>query len=130
MIKKAKKKRFSDSAAIFLVSRAQRPITLEAEVAHAQIAKFLKDYEEWTGARLKWSKLADDGHVVDCGQGKWGSEYRIYFVKDQIVMNQLERYGFLVEDGNVRHKGTFRVNSKELFEQLVSSNGFRLGPNI
>jgi len=61
---------------------------------------------------------------------KWGSEYRIYFLKDQTIKNQLERYGCTVDDGDVRHRGTFRVNSRQLFETLVARDGFRLGQNF
>ena len=120
---------FAERAALFLISRAQRPITLEVEIAGIKIPQFLKEYSEWTGASWTWPKLAKNGYAVDCGSGKWGVECRIYFVKDQTIKTQLSRYGYKVENGDVRYEGTFRINSKELFRELVYKDGLRLGHN-
>lgn len=120
---------YAERAALFLISRAQRPITLEIEIAKKQIPQFLKDYSTWTGKSWTWGKLADKGFAVDCGSGKWGMECRIYFVKDQTVKQQLSRYGYKVENGDVRYDGTFRINSKELFRELIEKDGLKLGYN-
>jgi len=120
---------FAERAALFLISRAQRPITLEVEIAGAKIPDFIKEYSEWTGESWTWSKLAKNGYATDCGSGKWGVECRIYFVKDQPIKTQLSRYGYKVENGDVRYDGTFRINSKELFRELVYKDGLRLGHN-
>jgi hypothetical protein len=121
--------KYVDRAALFLISRAQRPITLEIEVARKVIPKFIKDYSEWTGKSWTWEKLEDKGFAVDCGTGKWGAECRIYFVKDQTIKTQLLRYGYKVENGDVRYDGTFRINSNELFKELIEKDGLRLGHN-
>jgi hypothetical protein len=121
--------RFAARAAMLLLSRGQRPITLEAELAHKKKSQFLKDYGQWSGGPSSWEDLSSGGHAIDCGSGKWGTEYRIYFVKDQTVKNQLERWGYQVENGDVRYPGTFRINSRELFEHLVATDGLRIGHN-
>lgn len=82
-----------------------------------------------TGKTWSWEKLTEKGFAVDCGSGKWGMECRIYFVKDQTIKNQLGRYGYKVENGDVRYDGTFRINSKELFMELIEKEGLRLGHN-
>lgn len=120
---------FPERAALFLISRAQRPITLEVEIARKMIPQFIKDYSSWTNKQWTWSKLAEKGFAVDCGSGKWGMECRIYFVKDQTIKAQLNRYGYKVENGDVRYEGTFRINSKELFKELVEKDGLKLGHN-
>lgn len=114
MAKAKKVSDFAERAALFLISRAQRPITLEVEIAGTKIPQFLKEYSEWTGESWTWPKLAKNGYAADCGSGKWGVECRIYFVKDQTIKTQLSRYGYKVENGDVRYDGTFRINSKEL----------------
>ena len=120
---------YAERAALFLISRAQRPITLEIEIAKKMIPQFVEAYSMWTGKTWTWSKLAEKGFAVDCGSGKWGMECRIYFVKDQTIKTQLSRYGYKVENGDVRYDGTFRVNSKELFRELIEKDGLRLGQN-
>ena len=129
MAKTKKISNYAERAALFLISRAQRPITLEVEVARNMIPKFLEAYYTWTGKTWAWSKLAEKGFAVDCGSDKWGMECRIYFVKDQTIKTQLSRYGYKVENGDVRYDGTFRINSKELFRELVEKDGLRLGHN-
>lgn len=119
-----------DRAALFLISRAQRPIILEVEVASHMIKKFVKNYCEWTGTKSTWSKLSGKGFAIDCGSGKWGAECRIYFTKDETIKRQLKRYGYKIENGDIRYDGTFRINSKELFQQLVEHDGFNLGNNM
>ena len=119
-----------DLAAIFLVSRSPRPIILEAEVASSKTSDLVKNYNSWAGSRFTWKQLEKDGHVFDCGEGKWGSEYRVYFVQDISVKLQLERFGLKVDKGDVRYPNTFRVNSKQLFEELVSAFGMKLGSNL
>ena len=130
MAKQASKNIATETAALFLVARAGRPITLEAEVASAQQCKFVRNYGKWTGHETSWSTLSRRGHVVSCGSGKWGAECRIYFPTDAAVGAQLERYGYAVESGGVRQPGTSRVNSNHLFRVLVEKHGLRLGSNI
>jgi len=122
--------RFPNEASLFLITRAQRPIILEVEVAHRQVSQFVREYSSWTGINTTWDQLVQTTFAMDAGSGKWGTECRIYFVKDQTVKNQLERYGCSVDDGDVRNYGTFRVNSKMLFQQLVERHGLRLGSNM
>ncbi len=129
MAKTKKISNYAERAALFLIGRAQRPITLEIELARKAIPQFIKDYSEWTGKAWTWEKLAAKGFAVDCGTGKWGIECRIYFVKDQTIKIQLSRYGYKVENGDVRYDGTFRINSKELFRELIEKDGLRLGHN-
>lgn len=115
--------------ALLLVCRAQRPITLEVEVPQTKHNNFADEYSSWTNVDVTWAELCQSRHALDMGRGKWGVECRIYFVKDQTVRVQLERYGCFVENGDVRHRGTFRVNSKSLFRELVQRHGLRLGRN-
>ena len=115
---------------VTLINRAQRPIILEVEAAHQKITDFCSEYSIWAGKKISWDQLRRKGVVCDCGSGKWGVEYRIYFVKDEPVKNQLVRYGFNVDSGDTRHDGFYRINSKDLFKELVHNNGFRLGENI
>ena len=129
MVRSKKVSNFTERAALFLISRSQRPITLEIEIAQKVIDQFVSDYSTWTGKTWTWSKLAEKGFAVDCGSAKWGMECRIYFVKDQTIKTQLSRYGYKVENGDVRYDGTFRINSKELFKELVEKDGLRLGHN-
>ncbi|MEX0805821.1 MAG: hypothetical protein WD688_21260 [Candidatus Binatia bacterium] len=120
-----------EHAALFLISRTQRPITLEVETAHSQTTRAAKEYLGWSGQSASWAKLTQTGFALDVGQKKWGIQYRIYFVKDQTVKNQLERYGCrIIDDGDVRYQGTFRVNSRSLFRELVERHGLRLGENM
>lgn len=120
---------FVERAAAFLIARAKRPITLEAEVAHKHITRFVREYEQWLGEEVTWNKLLDAGVVFDCGSGKWGSEYRIYWPMSDSSKRQMERYGFRVEKGDVRHRKTNRINNKDLFEALVTMDGLTLGKN-
>lgn len=116
-------------AAIFLVGRSDRPIILEVEIRTDGIEGFMEEYRALTGTRTSWEKFVDDGHAFDVGEGKWGRECRIYFPKNTVMRNQLRRYGFNVERGDVRHGETFRINNNLLWRVLVDSHGLRLGPN-
>jgi len=117
-------------AAAFLLAKGGRPIVLEAEVAASRQEAFARDYSSWTGKATTWSALRRKGSVTECGEGKWGIESRIYFPADAAVRTQMERYGFAVESGGVRHPETSRINSNELFRVLVEADGLRLGPNV
>jgi hypothetical protein len=117
-------------AALLLINRAPRPIILEVETADSHKNRVVQEYSNWSGQEATWDKLAQTGFALGVGQRKWGKEYRIYFFKDYIVKTQLERYGYSVDDGDVRHPGTFRVNDRSLFRELVEVHGFRLGKNI
>jgi hypothetical protein len=129
MVRIANKIEHVNLAAIYLVNRSYGPIYLEAEVANHKRKVFVSDYNSWSRGSSTWRDLTRNGHVIDCGSGKWGIEYRIYFRKEQLIKNQLERYGCTVENGDVRHSGTFRVNSKEFFKELVVKHGFIIGEN-
>ena len=119
-----------ERASMYLLCRAQVPILLEVESARAQHARFVQKYNEWSGENEDWASLKQTGHALDVGTGKWGVEYRVYFIKDQTVKNQMERYGYAVENGDVRRRGTFRINSEALFKMLVQKHGLRLGENM
>ena len=116
-------------AAFLLICRAKRPIVLEAEVARKGINRFMESYSSWTGVTSNWDDLVKKHYVIDCGAGKWGTECRIYFKKDPSIRRQLERYAYMVEKGDVRHRGTFRINNNDLFKEFVKEHGFTLGPN-
>jgi hypothetical protein len=103
---------------------------LEVEAARSQRSRLAQKYSEWSGETQSWAQLDETGHALDVGTGKWGVEYRVYFVKDQTVKNQLERYGYAVENGDVRRRGTFRINNEVLFKELVEKHGLRLGENM
>ncbi len=77
-----------------------------------------------------WAKLQSQGAAVSVGTGKYGVECRVYVGRDEVVRQQLTRYGFKVESGGVRHRGTLRVNNYHLFRELVENHGLRLGVNI
>ncbi len=116
-------------AASFLVSRSGRPIILEVEIRSDGIETFMEEYRAVTGTRTQWEKFVEDGCAFDMGEGKWGRECRIYFPDDTVVRNQLRRYGFNVERGDVRHGNTWRINNNLLWQVLVDSHGLRLGSN-
>jgi hypothetical protein len=117
-------------AAQYLVAAALRPITLEIESEPGHAAAAAQKYSSWANEKLDWRRLVDTGHAKTTGPGgKFSSEWRIYFRKHQSVRLQMERYGYMVENGDVRHRGTFRINSQQLFEELVRNHGSRLGAN-
>jgi N-acetyl-anhydromuramyl-L-alanine amidase AmpD len=90
----------------------------------------VQKYGEWSGETHSWRELEEAGHAVDVRTGKWGVEYRVYFVKDAAVKKQMERYGYRVEDGDVRRPDTYRINNEGLFKELVQNHGLRLGENM
>ncbi len=116
-------------AAQFFVSRAPRPVILEVEVAASKIDGFVKEYNNWTGEDQDWSNISADGHALDMEARKWGVEARIYFGGDSVVENQMRRYGCTIGSGDIRVPGHRRVNNKQLFKELVSVHGFRIGYN-
>lgn len=125
-----KQRQDPERAAQYLLSSAQRPVVSEVEAASAQHARLAQKYSGWCAEAQSWIDLKRTGHALDVGTGKWGVEYRVYLVKDQTVKNQLERYGYAVENGDVRRRGTFRINSEALFKELVEKHGLRLGENM
>lgn len=116
-------------AAQFLISRASRPLLIEAEIRNSKIEDFVAEYNELTEGNQEWSDISADGHAMDMGEGKWGIEVRIYFPKDEAVMNQMRRYGFAVENGSVRMRNSLRINNRKLFRELVSTHRLRIGYN-
>ena len=66
---------------------------------------------------------------MDVGYDKWGIEVRIYFPKDASVANQMRQYGFMVDDGGMRMGDSNRINSRDLFRELVAVHGLRIGHN-
>lgn len=116
-------------AAQFLISRASRPLLIEAEVRNSKIEDFVSEYNGLTADNQKWPDISADGHAMDMGEGKWGIEVRIYFPKDEVVMNQMRRYGFAVENGKVRMRNSLRINNRKLYRELVSTHGLRIGYN-
>ncbi len=116
-------------AAQFLISRVARPIILEVEVRNSKIEGFVEAYNDWTGERQDWANISADGHALDVGEGKWGVEARIYFSRDDAVVNQMRRYGYKVDNGGVRVRNSRRINNRRLFQELVSVHGLRIGYN-
>ena len=117
-------------AAQFLISAAARPILIEAEVARRSIGGFVEEYNDLTGETLSWQTLSAGGHAMDMGYGKWGTEVRIYFPRDELVANQMRRYGFTVDDGGIRMGDSNRINNRDLFRELVDVHGLRIGDNL
>ena len=117
-------------AAQYLVAAALRPIVLEIESEPGKAPAAAQTYSIWTNQKLGWQQLSQGGHAKTTKPGgKFSSEWRIYFRKHQPVRTQMERYSYLVENGDVRHRGAFRINSQQLFEDLVRNHGLRLGEN-
>ena len=119
----------TSAAAQFLVSAAARPILIEAEVRHSAIQSFVEEYSNLTGQTQSWQSISAGGHAMDVGEDKWGIEVRIYFPKDHTVANKMRRYGFLVDDGDMRMGDSHRINSRGLFRELVAVHGLRIGDN-
>jgi hypothetical protein len=60
---------------------------------------------------------------------KWGRELRIYF-NSPVIAAYLRAKRFKVEEGKgYKSNYKFRVNSKDLWWELVKKYGFRLGEN-
>jgi hypothetical protein len=117
-------------AAQYLVAAALRPIVLEIESEPGKAPAAARKYSIWINQELGWQQLSQGGHAKTTkAGGKFSSEWRIYFRKHQPVRTQMERYSYLVENGDVRHRGTFRINSQQFFEELVRNHGLRLGEN-
>jgi hypothetical protein len=116
-------------AAQYLLCRAAHPIVLEIESVNTKLAATATKYGGWITATTPWPSLESTGHAMSVGAGKWGAEYRIYLPSDKALQRQLERYGYMVESGKVRHKGTMRINNEVLFKELVVEHGLRLGKN-
>lgn len=116
-------------AAQFLVSAAARPILIEAEMARNAIDRFVEEYNDLTGETQSWQTLLAGGNAMDMGYGKWGIEVRIYFPRDELVANQMRRYGFTVDDGGMRMGDSNRINNRDLFRELVAVHGLRIGHN-
>ena len=113
----------------FLVLTAARPILIEAEIRSSAIQNFVRDYSTLTGQSQSWQSISAEGHAMDMGENKWGVEVRVYFPKDQTVANRMREYGFSVDDGNIRMEDSYRINSRELFQELVGVYGLRIGYN-
>jgi hypothetical protein len=124
-----KKHPHTESAAVFLVARSPRPITLEVESPTRTQTGFAQDYSRWTGRRSTWAQMQLQGSAVPIGPGKYGIECRVYFPSNNVVSEQMQRYGFNVESGGVRLPGTLRINNYHLFRELVENHGLRLGAN-
>ena len=117
------------AAAQFLVSAAARPILIEAEMRQSKINSFVEEYNSLTGENENWQTISASGHAMDVGDDKWGIEVRIYFPKNDIIANQMRRYGFSVNDGDLRMRDSHRINNRELFRELVEVHGLRIGNN-
>ena len=120
----------SAAAAQFFISAAARPILIEAEMAGRAIERFVEEYNDLTGETQSWRTISADGHALDVGSGKWGIEVRIYFPRDEMVANQMRRYGFAVDEGDLRMGDSNRINNRELFRELVGVHGLRIGYNV
>lgn len=93
----------------------RRPLILEAGAVSAKYATFARKSSSWRGEEQRWEALEQTtGHAINISRAKWDVEYRVYFVKDVTIKSQLEQYGFTVDDGKVRCRGSYRINSEVL----------------
>ncbi|WP_428938702.1 hypothetical protein [Fontivita pretiosa] len=100
-------------------------LLLEVELAPTSRADFDDRYKAITGE----NPVTSDYYKVQ--NNKWGLECRIYFDAPHWVAESLGTLGYTVESrpgGGYRSEYQFRVNSQNLFWQLVQ-HGYRLGPN-
>ena len=98
---------------------------LEAEVAPAVRAPFEQRYLAATAVAITPGTPAE----FQLQPNKWGAECRIYFNSHLVAMG-LRSLGVHVEEGRpYRNNYRYRVNSQDLWWELVETYGFRLGVN-
>lgn len=100
-------------------------LLLEVEVAPSSKEEFTSQYASLTGSNPVNSPFCQSQ------PDKWGIECRAYFNAQDWVVESLKKLGHHVENrtgDGYRPEYTFRVNSQELFWQLIE-HGYRLGEN-
>ena len=100
-------------------------LLLEVEVAPSSEEEFTSRYAQLAGSNPV------DSPFYQSQDNKWGIECRAYFNAQDWVIASLRTLGHHIEirtgDG-YRPEYSFRINSQELFWQLVE-HGYRLGEN-
>lgn len=99
-------------------------LLLEVEVSENQFDEFSKKYLSATGKDPRASEHCQ------LQPDKWGLEARLYFDGDEILLTNLQKLGFHVEErtSGYRSDYPYRVNSNRLFWRAVE-HGYRLGEN-
>lgn len=98
---------------------------LEAEVSPSRTAAFEHRYQSATGVGVT------PGHPVEyqLQPNKWGAECRIYFNSAAVAAAATD-LGLRVEGPRpYNNQYSYRINSQELWWELVETYGFRLGVN-
>jgi hypothetical protein len=98
---------------------------LEAEVAPAAQVGFARRYEASTGSAVTPGAPPE----YQSQPNKWGAECRIYF-NSHVVAMCARSLGLHVEVGRpYKNSYLYRINSHDLWWELVETYGFRLGVN-
>lgn len=98
---------------------------LEAEVSNSRTAAFESRYLAVTGVAVTPGNPAQ----YQLQPNKWGAECRIYF-DSAAVAAQATALGMHVEGPRPYNNNyAYRINSQELWWDLVDTYGFRLGVN-
>jgi hypothetical protein len=98
---------------------------LEAEVSTSRTAAFEQHYRSATGVDVTPGNPPE----YQLQPNKWGAECRIYF-NSQVVFDQATALGMHVEGPRpYNNQYSYRINSQELWWELVEQYGFRLGVN-
>ncbi len=104
---------------------AAAPTLLEAEVSNSRTAAFESRYLTATGVGVS------PGHPQEyqLQPNKWGAECRVYF-NSAAVAALATSLGMHVEGPRpYNNQFMYRINSAELWWELVETYGFRLGLN-
>jgi len=98
---------------------------LEAEVSNSRTAAFERRYEAATGINV----TPGNPTVYQLQPNKWGAECRIYF-NSPVVAEYAVSLGIHVEGPRpYRDQYSYRINSQELWWELVEDYEFQLGVN-
>lgn len=98
---------------------------LEAEVSPSRTAAFELRYQTATGVTVRPGSPAE----YQLQTNKWGAECRIYF-NSADVASAAQALGMLVEGPRpYKNQYSYRINSQELWWELIELYGFRLGAN-
>jgi hypothetical protein len=100
-------------------------VLLEAEVASSGLTRFSDRYYAATGRRVSSGSTPN----FQKQSNKWGAELRIYFDSPKVA-TELAAHGIHVEEWRpYRGEYQFRINSGEMWWDLVENYGYRLGKN-
>lgn len=98
---------------------------LEAEVSNTRTAAFEGRYEAATGINVTPSNPPE----YQLQPNKWGAECRIYFNSSDVA-EFATSLGMHVEGPRpYKNEYSYRINSQELWWELVEDYEFRLGAN-